>query len=237
MSADARGGNDLRVAVVEDDPRFRASLETLLSHADGFSLAASFGSPMSIIGEAERAARSGAAPAFDLVLMDLRLPGMDGIEATRRLKALHPGLPVVVLTVFEEPATILDAICAGADGYLLKRTSAREMLDQLRSVAEGGAPLTSRVAKSVLDLLRSEAPEGTGPLARARPSSVAGLELTDRERDVLRSLVDGRSYKEVAARLGISPGTVCSHAKSIYRKLQVHNVAEAVSRAIRERLT
>jgi DNA-binding NarL/FixJ family response regulator len=236
MSADARA-NDLRVAVVEDDPRFRASLETLLSHADGFRLAASFGSPLALLAEAETAAGADDPPPYDLVLMDLRLPGMDGIAATRRLKRLHPDLPVVALTVFEEPATILDAICAGADGYLLKRTSAREMLDQLRTIAGGGAPLTARVARSVLDLLRSEAPEGSGPLGRGRPPSVAGLELTDRERDVLRCLVEGRSYKEVAVRLGISPGTVCSHAKSIYRKLQVHNVAEAVSRAIRERLT
>lgn len=235
MSGATTAGNDLRVAVVEDDPRFRASMETLFSHAPGFRLAASFGSPLALVNEAEKAARSGSAPALDLVLMDLRLPGMDGIEATRRLKRLHPNLPVVVLTVFEEPATILDAICAGADGYLLKRTSAREMLDQLRTVTEGGAPLTSRVARSVLDLLRSEAPEG--PVARGRSPRIAGLELTERERDVLRCLVDGRSYKEVAARLGISAGTVCSHAKSIYRKLQVHNVAEAVSRAIRDRLT
>lgn len=221
---------------MEDGPRFRASLETLLSYAEGFRLAGSFATPLALLGEAERAASSIASPAWDLVLMDVRLPGMDGVEATRRLKHLHPGIPVVVLTVFEEPATILEAICAGADGYLLKRTSVRDMLDQLRSVAEGGAALTPRVARSVLDLLRSEAPE-SAPLSRRSGSRVAELNLTGRERDVLRCLVEGRSYKEVAAELGISPGTVCSHAKSIYRKLQVHNVAEAVSRAIRERLT
>jgi DNA-binding NarL/FixJ family response regulator len=227
---------DLRVAVVEDDPRFRASLETLLTHADGFRLAGSFGSPLPLLGEAERAAESGVSPVWDLVLMDLRLPGMDGVQATRRLKGLHREIPVVVLTVFEEPATILDAICGGADGYLLKRTSAPEILEQLRSVALGGAPLTSRVARTVLDILRSEA-AGGGSRRRRHGPTASGLDLTDRERDVLRCLVEGLSYKEVAAELGITSGTVRSHIKSVYRKLQVHNVAEAVSRAIRERLT
>jgi DNA-binding NarL/FixJ family response regulator len=227
---------DLRVAVVEDDPRFRASLETLLSHADGFRLAGSFGSPHGLLREAKRAADEGANPCWDLVLMDLRLPGMNGVEATRRLKGLHRGIPVVVLTVFEEPATILDAICGGADGYLLKRMSAPEMLEQLRSVALGGAPLTSRVARTVLDILRSEAVAPAARRWRADPT-IARLDLTERERDVLRCLVDGLSYKEVAAELGITAGTVRSHIKSVYRKLQVHNVAEAVSRAIRERLT
>jgi RNA polymerase sigma factor (sigma-70 family) len=227
---------DLRVAVVEDDARFRASLETLLAHADGFRIAGSFGSPHGLLREAQRAAEAGKNPGWDLVLMDLRLPGMDGVEATRRLKGLHRGIPVVVLTVFEEPATILDAICGGADGYLLKRTSAPEMLEQLRSVAFGGAPLTSRVARTVLDILRSET-RGSAARRRRVGPAVAGLDLTDREREVLRCLVDGLSYKEVAAELGITTGTVRSHIKSVYRKLQVHNVAEAVSRAIRERLT
>jgi DNA-binding NarL/FixJ family response regulator len=168
--------------------------------------------------------------------MDLQLPGMNGAEATRRMKRLHPGLPIVVLTVFEEPATILDAICAGADGYLLKRMRAPEMLDQLRAVVRGGAPLTSRVARTVLDLLRSEAP-GVDHASRPAAPTVAELDLTERERDVLRCLVAGLSYKQVAGELQISAETVRSHVKNVYRKLQVHNVAEAVSRAIRERLT
>jgi DNA-binding NarL/FixJ family response regulator len=223
---------ELRIAVVEDDPRFRASVEALLSHADGFRLAGSFGTAQAILAEAERTA-SAPEPSWDLVLMDLQLPGIDGIEAVRRLKRLQPGIPVVVLTVFEEPATILDAICSGADGYLLKRTSAPEILEQLRSVTLGGAPLTSRVARTVLELLRSD-PRLVGG---RRPPSVGALDLTERERDVLRGLVEGFSYKQVAAELRISAETVRSHVKGIYRKLQVHNVAEAVSRAVRERLT
>jgi DNA-binding NarL/FixJ family response regulator len=222
--------------VVEDDRRFRASLEALLSHAQGLRLAGSFASPLPLLNEAQRAADSGgAAPGWDLVLMDLKLPGLDGIEATRRLKSLHPAIPVVALTVFEDPITILDAVCAGADGYLLKRTRVPDLLDQLRSIARGGAPLTPRVARTLLDLVRTKAAHG--PAAHAVGPGVAELELTERERDVLRCLVEGRSYKEVAAELGISAETVRSHIKGIYRKLQVHSVAAAVSRAIREQLT
>ena len=224
---------DLRVAVVEDDPRYRVSLETLLAHAEGFRLAGSFGTPLALLSEAERDATVGSGLAWDLVLMDLQLPGMSGLEATRRLKRLRPDLPVVVLTVFEEPNTILEAICAGADGYLLKKSTAPEMLEHLRAVSKGGAPLTSRVARTVLGLLRSEA----GDAARHAALGVPDLDLTARERDVLRCLVSGMSYKQVAADLAISIETVRAHIKSIYRKLQVHNVAEAVSRAIRERLT
>jgi DNA-binding NarL/FixJ family response regulator len=236
MTAPTPARPELRVAVVEDDARFRASLETLLTQAEGLRLAGSFASPLPVLNEAQRtAAPGGTGPGWDLVLMDLKLPGLDGIEATRRLKGLHPGIPVVALTVFEDPVTILDAICAGADGYLLKRTRARELLDQLRSIARGGAPLTPRVARTLLEVVRTSAARGSA--ARGDKAGAAELDLTERERDVLRCLVEGRSYKEVADQLGISSETVRSHIKGIYRKLQVHSVAAAVSRAIREQLT
>jgi DNA-binding NarL/FixJ family response regulator len=227
---------ELKVAIVEDDPRFRASLETLLSHTEGLRLAGSFTSPLPLLDEAERTSAPGSTrPAWDLVLMDLKLPSMSGIDATRQLKRLQPEIPVVVLTVFEDPFTILDAICAGADGYLLKRTRVRDLLDQLRAIAQGGAPLTPRVARTLLELMRARTPAGAA--ARGVGPGVVELALTERERDVLRCLVEGRSYKEVAAELSISAETVRSHIKSIYRKLQVHSVAAAVSRAIRDQLT
>lgn len=219
----------LKVVVVEDDPRYRASLEVLLTHSPGFELAASFGSAVEMIARLETGR---AAPQWQVVLMDLELPGMGGIEATRKAKALAPSLLIVVVTVFEEPVTILEAICAGADGYLLKRTPPRELLDQILVVAGGGAPLTAGVARTVLDLVRTPG----GPQSVLSAVSGGGPALSEREREVLRGLVDGLAYKQVADRLGISIDTVRTHIRGLYKKLQVHSVAEAVGRALRERL-
>jgi two-component system, NarL family, nitrate/nitrite response regulator NarL len=218
-----------RVGIVEDDARYRAGLLALLHHAPDFVCAAVHGSAVEALEALEREGEPAPLAACDLVLMDLGLPGMGGIEATRRLKRLRPGVRVVVCTVFEDPDRILAAICAGADGYLLKRTPPAEMLDQLRTVFAGGAPLTSGVAATVLRLLRDPADRAQAPAGEA-PS------LTERERDVLRSLVRGLAYKQVADELGLSIDTVRTHIRGIYRKLQVHSVAEAVSRAIREKL-
>ena len=217
----------MNVVVVEDDARYRASLETLFGMAPGFALAGRWSSPLEALPALERAVAAGTP--WDLALMDLDLPGMSGIEATRRIKALSPRTLVVVLTVFEEPATILEAICAGADGYLLKKTAPQELLAQLQVVADGGAPITAGVARTVLELVRGPAPPASGAAADA-------LQLTQRERDVLRGLTRGLAYKQVADELGISLDTVRTHIRGMYRKLQVHSVAEAVSRAIRERL-
>jgi DNA-binding NarL/FixJ family response regulator len=222
----------LRVAVIEDDARYRTSLEQLLSRAPGFTLAASFPLAVPAVRLAEQTAASGAPLPWDLALIDLEMPQMNGIEATRRLKAAQPGLRVVVLTVFEQPETILQAICAGADGYLLKRARAGELVEGLRAAAEGGSPLTPNVARSVLDLVRG----GRSDHAIRGSLGPTRLEMTEREQQVLRALVEGLSYKQAADSLGISLGTVRTHVTSIYRKLQVHSVAEAVSRALRERL-
>ena len=219
---------DLRIAIVEDDPRFLSGLETFFAHVDGFVLERSFSAAEPIVEWAR--SKGGDDPPWDLVLMDLELPGTNGIEATRELKRAWPQLPVVILTAFEEPASILEAICAGADGYLLKKTSARGLREQLKIISAGGAPLTAGVARTVLGLLRTT---GSDRSASANPSRLA---LTEREQQVLRCLVRGRSYKQVAADLEISIDTVRGHIRNVYRKLQVHSVSEAVSRAIRERL-
>lgn len=226
LSVSARTG-PIRVVTIEDEPDYRSSLGLLFGQTDDFELVASFASPA----EALSQLRSDEADAagWDLVLMDVGLPGMDGIECTRRIKRQRPQTAVVVLTVFEERATIVEAICAGADGYLLKRTSAAELLKQLRAIADGGAPISAGVARTVLELVRR-----LGPDSRADPAATARFELTERELDVLRCLVQGMSYKRTARQLDISLDTVRSHIRSVYSKLQVHSVAEAVSRALRE---
>lgn len=222
----------IRVALIEDDARYRGSLEQLLRQAPEFAHVRSYPLAVSAVREAEAAARDGAPLPWDLVVVDLEMPRMNGIEAARRLKAAFPDLKVVVLTVFEHPATILQAICAGADGYMLKKSRARELVDGFRAVAEGGSPLTPNVARSVLELVR-ESHRGESPGDARRPTR---LDLTEREQQILRALVEGLSYKQAADVLGIHIGTVRTHVTSVYRKLQVHSVAEAVSRALRERL-
>lgn len=217
----------IRVVTVEDDPRYRASLETLVRHSREFELAGSFGAPdQALTVLAGAAERGGEAP--DLILMDLELPGMTGIECTRRIKALFPEVAVVMLTVFEDRARLVEAITAGADGYLLKRTPAMLLLDQLRSVMAGGSPLSAGVARTVLEIVRQIGSEGG--------ADPADVDLTPREREVLSCLVQGMSYKAVARGLEISIDTVRSHIRAVYRKLQVNNVAEAVGRALREGL-
>lgn len=221
-----------RVAIVEDDPRFLSTLDVFFRHLDGFELVDRFVSAEAAL-ERAAAAGDGETSPWNLVLMDLELPRMDGIEAARRLKADWPEMPVVMLTAFEDPSAILEAICAGADGYLVKKISAPELRQQLRSIVDGGAPLTAGVARTVLHLLR-QAPEHKGAGSPSTPPS--RLDLTTREQDVLRCLVRGRSYKQAADDLGITLDTVRGYIRNVYRKLQVHSVAEAVGRAIRERL-
>ena len=226
---------DLSVVIIEDDPRYRHSLETLFTNTPGFRLGASFGSAYAMLQDLENLQRAGREPLWQLALVDIELPGMNGIEATRHLKKHLPALTVVMLTVFEEPALILEAITSGADGYLLKKTPAPELLTQLKETASGGSPLTPDVARTVLSLLRANTPKGiAGKFFNS--ASPTKLNLTEREHAVLQSLVKGHSYQQVASKLNISIDTVRTHIRAVYRKLQVHSVAEAVARAIREKI-
>lgn len=219
-----------RVAIVEDHAEFRETLREFLAHLPDFEPVATFGAAESAIDEARRRTESRSDLGWDLLLMDVELPRMNGIEATRRLRVVSPELPIVVLTVFESPRVILDAIAAGASGYLLKKTGARELTACLRSVIEGGAPLSPAVAATLLEFVRRTAAR-EGGRAQDGPDP-RRLDLTPRESDVLRCLADGRTYAGAAARLGISESTVRVHVRGIYRKLQVHSVAAAVRIAI-----
>ena len=220
----------LRVAIVDDDAPYRSAIADLLALEAGFELVGAFADPLSLLAVARDASRS--AP-WDLVLMDIEMPACDGIDATATLKARFPDLLVVMLTAFEEPERIVRAIAAGADGYLVKRADAREVLEEIRAVVAGGSPLTPSVARSVLATLRAASPL---PVGAAASDALARYGLSEREAEVLRALVAGKGYKEIGYDLHISVDTVRSHIRKVYRKLQVHSAPEAVARAIRERL-
>jgi DNA-binding NarL/FixJ family response regulator len=217
----------VRVGIVDDDLPYRAAIAELIGLEPSFQLAGSFGSARELF----ESASMGAEPPWDVLLMDIEMPGTDGITATAELKARWPELPVVMLTAFEEPMRIVRAIVAGADAYLVKRADAREVLEELRAVVAGGSPLTPSVARSILGMIRTGASLPDGPLDGAAQHG-----LSERETEVLRTLVAGKAYKEIADDLHISVDTVRSHIRKVYRKLRVHSAPEAVARAIRERI-
>ncbi|MFW6201419.1 MAG: response regulator [Gemmatimonadota bacterium] len=226
----------IRIVAIEDDARYRESLEVLFRHSDDFDLVRTFDAGDAALAALDEAVDRGESPPWDLVLMDLELPRMDGAECTRRIKERLPDVTVVVLTVFEQRTAVLDAICAGADGYLLKHTAADRLLAQLRAVAAGGSPISPGVARTVLDIVRRLDAGAGAARSRSATETAARIDLSAREREVLGCLVRGASYNQVARELDISIHTVRSHIRNIYGKLQVHNVAAAVSRALREGL-
>ena len=221
----------VRIATVEDDPRYRHSLTLLLSGLPEFTHADSYDCASPLLHAARSSHALGNAAPWDVVLTDMGLPDKDGVELTRELKSLYPDLRVILLTVFDEPAHVLAAICAGADGYLLKSSTGQELIDQLDLVVRQGAPISTAIAGTVLRLVREGNNERLIPRALPRD-----LGLTQRQLTVLSSLVEGLSYREIGNRLAISIDTVRSHIRQIYSALQVHNVAEAVSYALKHRL-
>jgi DNA-binding NarL/FixJ family response regulator len=160
-----------------------------------------------------------------LLLSDIGLPGMSGIEGVAILKERYPDLLILMLTVYDDDERIFDAMCAGASGYLLKKTPPARLLDSLREVASGGAPMSPEVAKRVVALFRE-----------IRPPERADYELTPHETRLLKLLVQGHNYKTAATELGVTVHTVSFHLRSIYEKLQVHSKSEAVAKALQNRL-
>lgn len=161
----------------------------------------------------------------DVVLADIGLPGMNGIEGVRLLKELHPSLTILMLTVYEDDERIFDALCAGACGYLVKKTPPARLLESIREAVNGGAPMSPDVARRVVSLFRE-----------IRPPERTDYHLTPHELRLLKLLVEGHNYKTAATELGVTFNTICFHIKGIYDKLQVHSKSEAVAKALRNRL-
>lgn len=199
----------IKVGIVEDDPQLRSAFARLVESAGDLTCVGSYRS-------AEEALAALPAGRPDAVLMDINLPGITGIECTRRLKDLAPGVHVVMLTTFDDSERVFESLKAGATGYLLKRAPGEEILSALREVGEGGAPMTGAIARKVIRFFQQNqrAPE-------------VGL-LTERERQVLTALSEGQQYKEIADTLSISINTVRKYIKCIYDKLQVHTRSDAV---------
>jgi DNA-binding NarL/FixJ family response regulator len=221
----------LRLATVEDDPRYRSSLALLLRGLPQFEHTASYGAAEPLLIAARKARELGMPMPWDVVLTDVGLPQTDGVALTAEVKRLFPQMRVIVLTVFDEPVNVLAAICAGADGYLLKSSSGEELIEQLELMVRQNAPLSSALAGTVLRLVRESHGDGRGTATLPRD-----LGLTQRQLGVLRGLVDGLSYREIGERMDISLDTVRSHIRQVYSALQVHSVAEAVGYALRHGL-
>jgi DNA-binding NarL/FixJ family response regulator len=208
----------IRVSIVEDQRQTREGLAALLSGTDGFRVIGSF----SAMEEALRRLQGGWP---DVVLLDIRLPGMSGIDGVRRLRELQPALPVLMLTVYGDDDHVFEAICAGASGYLLKDTPPARLLDSIREVVGGGAPMSPEIARKVVETFQ-----------RVTPPKESELRLSPREAQILKLLAEGHSYKTAARELAISLDTIRFHVRNIYEKLHVHSKSEAVVKALRSGL-
>jgi DNA-binding NarL/FixJ family response regulator len=215
---DAADGPPSRVAIIEDQADIREGLRLLVDDAASFRCVATFGT----MEDALTALRPGTT---DIALMDLGLPGMSGLEGIRRLRRLDPDLRLVALTVYEDDDRVFEALCAGATGYLLKKTPPARLIECLEDVRRGGAPMSPEVASRVIAMFRE---------LRRPPDP--DHRLTPHELRILQLLAEGHSYKTAAAALTSSPHTVAFHMKNIYLKLQVHSKSEAVAKALRHRL-
>ncbi|MFP6875197.1 MAG: response regulator transcription factor [Roseibacillus sp.] len=209
----------IRVWLVEDNEVFRRSVKRVITNLDGMSCDGSFESAEA----AFRALQNQAAP--DVILLDVQLPGVDGLSALSKFKECIPDTRVIILTVFDDADKIFRAVCAGASGYVLKASGTDNIGESIRQVMGGGAPMTPAVAKKVLDAFaNSELLTG--------PKGDYGL--TAREQEILRLLADGLLKKEIADTLSISVNTVSTHLRRVYDKLHVNTNTGAVAKALRE---
>ncbi len=211
--------NTIRVTIFDDSSSIREAISLLIDSSPGYSLAGSYADATHCIEVLE------ADPA-DVVLMDIDMPEVTGIQAVQQIHAHFPAIPIIMLTVFDHQDKVFESLCAGAVGYLLKNTPPARLLEAIREVYEGGAPMTPSIARKVM-------------LHFQRNETITASEdyhLSPREKEVLTHLVNGLSYKMVAAQMGITYETVRTHSKKIYDKLHVSSMTEAVVKTINQRL-
>ena len=211
-------GTNIKTAVVEDIRDIREGLATLINFTDGFTCAGSYRSMEEAIPRIKN-------NVPDVLLSDIGLPGMNGIEGIGILKEQFPEMTVLMLTIYDDDERIFDAICAGASGYMLKRTSPAKILENIREAVSGGAPMSPEVAARVIKLFRE-----------VRPPERVDYDLTPHETRLLKLLVEGHNYTTAAEELSVSYNTIKFHMRHIYEKLQVHSKSEAVAKALQNRL-
>lgn len=210
----------IRLIIYEDNRELRESLSALLKLSDVILLVGAFENCLNVEKET-------ALFHPDVILMDIDLPGMSGIEAVKKIKKQNPDVQIIMLTVFDDNTRIFDSICAGACGYLLKRTPPHKIIEAIFDAKGGGAPMTSSVARQVLEVFSK---------LSAGKAKQEDYNLTQREHETLSWLVKGFSYKMIAGKMEISIDTVRAHIKKIYEKLHVHSLGEAVAKAIHQKI-
>jgi len=203
------------VTIIEDQDGIRESLRVLIDGSPGFEVAGAYGSM-------EEALRAPEDRAADVALVDIGLPGMSGTDGIPLLKQRFPKMVLLVLSVYEDDDRIFRALCAGAVGYLLKKTPPARLLESMREAMDGGAPMTPMIARRVVGLFQ-----------KIQPPEQSDWRLTPSETRLLKLLVDGESYKSAAAAMGVSMSTISFHTRNIYDKLRVHSKTEAVAKALR----
>jgi DNA-binding NarL/FixJ family response regulator len=208
----------IKVAIIEDNTTIRDGLTALINGTPGYSCVGSFPDCETFLHK---------IPALDanVVLMDIGLPGMSGIDGISRAKKIKPELNILMLTIYEDSQSVIKALCAGACGYLVKKTPPTRLLEAIKDAFEGGAPMSSLIARQVITLFQ----QNVGLQNEDKDS-----QLSAREKEVLTSLADGNNYQSIADKLFISVDTVRHHIRNIYRKLHVHSQSEAVAKAIRK---
>jgi DNA-binding NarL/FixJ family response regulator len=210
----------INVAIVEDNSTIREGLAALINGTEGYKCVGSFNDVESFLPKIN-------ILNINVVLMDIGLPGMNGIEGVKIAISKDPDLSVLMLTVYEESEFVFDALCAGACGYLVKKTPPARLLEAIRDANDGGSPMSSRIARQVITAFK----EGKGILLQEKDFG-----LSDREVGVLNLLAEGYNYQEIAENLFISVDTVRHHIRNIYKKLHVHSQSEAVAKAIRKKI-
>lgn len=212
----------LRICIFEDNRWIRESLSILISGSQSLMISGSFSNAENVV---EKVSGAGA----DVVLMDIEMPGTNGIEAVKELRKVFPELVIIMQTVFDDDDKVFDAICAGASGYLLKDTQPAVLMKSIEEAHAGGAPMSPAIARKALQLFQTY----MSPFSQAGKTD---YQLTKREKEILTYLVEGNSYKQIAALCFISFDTVRTHIRNVYEKLHVASSSEAVAKAIKERL-